>query len=618
MIEWFKDKAKEEKYANVSKEAKTYRDTYLEKYSVEALRVLLKGDNTISNLILVDNNSKDYFYYYTTVSDICKYYGAPGNRPAHGTIALYYKNGKYSYSKEKLEKEDAESYSRAIIEGLIKIAELAKNLTYNKWDTYERFFDRIKKDFSNNPCRNSFLDKGGSLKTYVLCFLNILYPEKFCSFYTTDWFEILEKFFGLTTENGYFKRMFSINKKLQEVVKQTNLAKEVVYRILVDELWNNTKSKAEGAKEIVDDTSVKTVQNEKKADANLGEESKEFPDKLKNLYNRIFFGAPGTGKSYKLQKDQEAYFNHQVIWKEKKEDKIEEEPQQAFERVTFHPDYYYSNFVGSYKPIMEGDNIRYKFVPGPFLRVYAKAKHNTKPALLIIEEINRANVAAVFGDVFQLLDRTGNGESEYPIAASEDVKQWLAEHDIYETELSIPSNMYIWATMNSADQGVFPMDTAFKRRWSFEYLDINKGADVVKGWTNGKQWNEFREAINDKLVDEAKINEDKCMGPFFLKQEEVALWGEKGFDEIFKSKILMYLFEDAGKQKRSLIFSDKANTFSRLCNAYDKKEAFKNEELNKLCPNNQSQQPNGGASNEELQEQSQQTNGEVSNDESRE
>jgi hypothetical protein len=268
---------------------------------------------------------------------------------------------------------------------------------------------------------------------------------------------------------------------------------------------------------------------------------------------------------------------------------------------------------------MNGKDIEYKFIPGPFLRAYVKAKQNPKtPVLLIIEEINRANVAAVFGDVFQLLDRTGNGESEYPIAASEDVKQWLSEHCIDETELSIPSNMYIWATMNSADQGVFPMDTAFKRRWSFEYLDINKGADVVKGWTNGKQWNEFREAINDKLVDEAKINEDKCMGPFFLKQEEVALWGEKGFDEIFKSKILMYLFEDAGKQKRSLIFSDKANTFSRLCNAYDKKEAFKNEELNKLCPNNQSQQPNGGASNEELQEQSQQANGEVSNDESQE
>lgn len=570
IIEWFKNKAKEEKYANVSEEAKTYRDAYLEKYSVEALKALLEGDNTISNLIFVGNNENDYFYYYTTVYKyILKYYGAPGNRPAHGTIALYYKDGKYSYYKNKLEKEDAESYSRAIIEGLIKIAGWAKNLTYNNWDTYERFFGQIKNYFSNMSCKNSFLDKGDSLKTYVLCFLNILYPEKFCSFYTTNWFESLEKFFGLTTENGYFKRMFLINNKLQEVVKQTNLAKEVVYRILVDNLWNNTKSKAEGTKEIVDDTSVKILKKEKKVDSNSGEESEELSNELKNLYNRIIFGAPGTGKSHKLQKDQEAYFNHQVIWKEKKEDKIEEEPQQAFERVTFHPDYYYSNFVGAYKPVMKGKDIEYKFIPGPFLRVYAKAKHNTKPVLLIIEEINRANVAAVFGDVFQLLDRKEDGESEYPIAASEDVKQWLAEHDIYETELSIPSNMYIWATMNSADQGVFPMDTAFKRRWSFEYRGKDEGenkANYSVELPNGQtcNWNELRKKINERLITEAHVNEDKCLGPFFVSEKDC----KDATGKIFASKVLMYLFEDVVKQKPNKIFHSTFKDFSSIYNAF--------------------------------------------------
>jgi len=139
--------------------------------------------------------------------------------------------------------------------------------------------------------------------------------------------------------------------------------------------------------------------------------------------------------------------------------------------------------------------ISYEFVPGPFMRIYVQAiNHPEEDYLLLIEEINRANVAAVFGDVFQLLDRK-NGVSEYPIATSEDIKTYLLENldclrgknidDLTEEErekyfeMRIPANMYIWATMNSADQGVFPMDTAFKRRWEFEYLSVNDDEQVA-------------------------------------------------------------------------------------------------------------------------------------------
>lgn len=269
--------------------------------------------------------------------------------------------------------------------------------------------------------------------------------------------------------------------------------------------------------------------------------------------NRIIFGAPGTGKSHKLKEECEADFG------------------ENFERVTFHPDYYYSNFVGAYKPVMRSDGttnkkvIQYEFVPGPFLRVYAKAKNKpTERFLLIVEEINRANVAAVFGDVFQLLDRGENGESEYKIAASEDVKDWLEKQGVEETtELSIPSNMYIWATMNSADQGVFPIDTAFKRRWCFEYLDLNAGAEK-------NEWNDFRVAINKVLTEKLNVNEDKCMGAFFLKQEDQGKWGAVDFKPIFASKVLMYLFEDAAKHKRNELFKEK--TFSAIYNCYAKGE----------------------------------------------
>ena len=254
------------------------------------------------------------------------------------------------------------------------------------------------------------------------------------------------------------------------------------------------------------------------------------------------------------------------------------------ERVTFHPNYSYAQFVGTYKPIQDSSDekqITYQYVPGPFMRIYAAAKQNpNNNYLLLIEEINRANVAAVFGDVFQLLDRNSDGESEYKVAASEDIKKYLAKKGIYEDELSIPSNMYIWATMNSADQGVFPMDTAFKRCWEFEYIGIDDKEDKVKDYEipiNSNQkvnWNELRKAINTKLI-EMSINEDKLLGPFFLSKTvlENALDNPEKFVKLFKSKVIMYLFEDAAKMKVKQLFKIDNNKyiFSEICKQFDEK-----------------------------------------------
>ncbi|RCX15627.1 dynein-related subfamily AAA family protein [Fontibacillus phaseoli] len=288
-------------------------------------------------------------------------------------------------------------------------------------------------------------------------------------------------------------------------------------------------------------------------------------------YNRILFGAPGTGKSHKLEMEKTSF-------------------EENYERVTFHPNYSYAQFVGTYKPVPIGREITYKFVPGPFTRTLVKAMKTHTPQLLIIEEINRANVAAVFGDVFQLLDRK-NGVSQYPIETSEDLRTYLAfelEPDFSTCEdeaqkrgminkyqkIMIPDNMYIWATMNSADQGVFPMDTAFKRRWEYEYIGINDGSDAIQSYCitlpNGKQvfWDTLRKELNSILLKSCKVNEDKLVGPFFLGLS--ALESTEKFNEIFKSKLLMYLFEDAAKQYRKVVFSGcDASTYSNVCIAYD-------------------------------------------------
>lgn len=390
--------------------------------------------------------------------------------------------------------------------------------------------------------------------------------------------------------------------------------------------------------------------------------------------NRIVFGAPGTGKSHRLEIDSKCFGNN-------------------IERVTFHPSYSYANFVGTYKPTMisndlpwlvddekknviavlqdksktaqekydllydkfkgegltrlplllgiytddgfktrkmdgtdaVGDNsvernhgkairpylnlqannsgkeISYEYVPGPFMRIYTQAiNHPEEKFLLIIEEINRANVAAVFGDVFQLLDRK-NGVSEYPIATSEDIKAFLLnnleclkgkkidefseeESRLYQ-EMRIPDNMFIWATMNSADQGVFPMDTAFKRRWEFEYIGVDDEAKEVEKYIipigdkehrKHVKWNDLRERINDILVsDECKVNEDKLLGPFFISKNmlESACENEERFIKAFESKVIMYLFEDAMKMRPKNIFKKHEGkmTFSAICKTFEEK-----------------------------------------------
>ena len=298
--------------------------------------------------------------------------------------------------------------------------------------------------------------------------------------------------------------------------------------------------------------------------------------------NLIFFGAPGTGKSFKLNKE--------------KDDFIGNEDQ--YERVTFHPDYTYANFVGTYKPVPikdeDGKNsISYEYVPGPFMRTYVKSINNyikvnigaeeAKPFLLLIEEINRANTAAVFGDVFQLLDRK-DGISEYPIKPSEDMKKYLSKETELPienfNEIRIPDNMFIWATMNSADQGVFPMDTAFKRRWDFEYIGINENEDKIKDYkvklgTEVINWNNFRKSINKWLVSHG-VNEDKLLGPFFIdckslitEDKDSNILDSEKFKIVFKNKVLMYLYEDAARHKKDIFKNGDNILLSKIFKTFD-------------------------------------------------
>ena len=269
--------------------------------------------------------------------------------------------------------------------------------------------------------------------------------------------------------------------------------------------------------------------------------------KAPNVYQQIFYGAPGTGKSNTIKRN------------------VDNEKKICF-RTTFHPDSDYSTFVGAYKPSMKptgaalasGEKeeiITYKFVPQAFTKAYAAAWNTTEDVFLVIEEINRGNCAQIFGDLFQLLDRKG-GKSEYPIEADTDLANYLKEaldksprtdipQEVKSGErLMLPQNLYIWATMNTSDQSLFPIDSAFKRRWDWVYIPIKPHAEEnykIKMGNETYDWWGFLQKINS-VIDDTTHSEDKKLGYFFVNTESKTVCAEK-----FVSKVLFYLWNDVFK-----------------------------------------------------------------------
>jgi len=262
---------------------------------------------------------------------------------------------------------------------------------------------------------------------------------------------------------------------------------------------------------------------------------------------QIFYGAPGTGKSNTIKRE------------------VDDKGKLNF-RTTFHPDSDYSTFVGCYKPKMKRSTITkdgvttteekiiYSFEPQAFTNAYVQAWKKKEDVYLIIEEINRGNCAQIFGDLFQLLDRK-YGESEYPVDADSALADYLqtalvdSERDDIPTDvkngtrLKLPSNLYIWATMNTSDQSLFPIDSAFKRRWEWKYIPIDTRKEqwsIVAEGVN-YSWTSFLDIVNERVL-KATSSEDKQLGFYFCKAQNNVVSAET-----FVSKVLFYLWNDVFK-----------------------------------------------------------------------
>lgn len=295
---------------------------------------------------------------------------------------------------------------------------------------------------------------------------------------------------------------------------------------------------------------------------------------IQNHDQTIYYGVPGSGKSYKIDEITKNLSEEQKI------------------RVVFHPEYTNADFVGQILPCLTSDGIEYRFKAGPFSRILKKAYQNPdKPHYLIIEEINRGNSAAIFGDLFQLLDRDSEGWSSYEIE-NLDINSFIRSKDstysdakiessvnvggytwTENTGIRLPPNLSLLATMNTSDQNVFTLDNAFQRRWDMELVpnscsDTTQMQAKISVKEKTITWESFQSKINEVIAEKGNESgfssmEDKRLGCWFIKNNE------KGIDpEKFANKVLKYLWDDAFKFNRSEIFIDEVKNFEKLKNLF--------------------------------------------------
>ncbi len=422
-------------------------------------------------------------------------------------------------------------------------------------------------------------------------FENILSDEDLLAFNHNDRFIVISEKRSLVLTFESLNQIEITFKKVLEIEKETSLASITnPFKEITDEEYNEFLQLL--LSDLLQLDSPIIPQNQ-------AEEVERASVPLISSFNIIYYGAPGTGKSYKVD---------QII---KDLDK------QFYERVTFHPEYDNASFIGGYKPISEKDEeekdvIKYEFVPQAFANIYKRAWLDLENQYyLVIEEINRGNCAEIFGELFQLLDRN----SGYTVAPSNELHKHLVEefgdenHEGIIKGLQLPPNLAILATMNTSDQSLFPMDSAFKRRWDWEYVPIcykekyekednesegkeNKSFNFEIDLGNGSKyrWIDFIKIINKThIASEPNLGMDKCIGNYFVKAEKGDSSSQNSEEWItislkqFINKVIFYLWNDVFKDEDNKVFESNGSYedfFPVLTNGLTKvKELFERLEL---------------------------------------
>lgn len=534
--EWFQQQAAQ--LGTIDKEAAELYKEFRGKFAPEVLKAV-EGENLLRKIFLNETGSKDSLCYTLEYDKRFSIFGSVAGGSAY-KYGLFYSNDKKTWMTGSSRKQKSLTLKQAIELGtqirdeLVAGAKIISEFgQINQLNDYASLYAKLF------PAMPNTINKA-----WVMMYYHMLFPELFPVFYNEDWQKTVLEKINIDSDENSFVRMGQI----ALFAKQCGIS-NVVFSKIVQKIETPASSDEE-------------IQSEVKPPYT-------FDSTVGGAQNKVIYGTPGCGKSYYVQNTVLTELN------------VEETNRI---RTTFYQDYTNTDFVGQILPkVHEDKSVTYEFNPGPFAIALKRAiQAPEKSVALIIEELNRGNAASIFGDIFQLLDRDKNGKSQYSITnvnLQDYLNKCFSENGYTFNEIFIPSNLHIIATMNTSDQNVFTLDTAFKRRWHFEKLRNNfSESHDYKGYfipgMSDVTWQELVEDINAFIVNSANelSSEDKQLGVYFIDKESLCEKAEdcSSADKVkkFAFKLFEYLWDDVAKFVRTDWFGTEIRSLDDLIDAY--------------------------------------------------
>lgn len=537
--EWFSKMAVQYSSMDIESDA-LYKD-FRAKYGPETLKVV-EGNDLLHKIFINETRDKENLCYVLEFDKQYTQFGGIGGGSAY-KYGLYYSADKESWmsgsarNPKTLTLEDAivlgTKIRNEILEG-VKVIEAAGDLSELK-----DYAELNTKLYEVMPTTIN--------KKWVIKYFHMLFPQLFPPFYNDEWQNKVLTAIDEEPDGNSFVRMGQIALFVKKCGISTLAFSKVIYNL-------DSLGEIEDNEEPVVENALCTFESE-----------------IKNGKNVVVYGTPGCGKSYYVQNTLLKAFG------------VSNDEQHRI-RTTFYQDYTNTDFVGQIIPkVKEDKSVTYEFNPGPFaLAMKMAIERPNEPVALVIEELNRGNAASIFGDIFQLLDRTEEGKSQYKITnvnLQDYLNKVFKDKNIHFDYIVIPSNLYIVATMNTSDQNVFTLDTAFKRRWKFEKLpnifakDHEYAEYYVPGMT-GVTWRHLVDSINRYIVKNADelSSEDKQLGVYFIGKETLCKEQSSETDVVkkkeFAYKLLEYLWDDVAKYNHVDWFGADIKTLDQLIVEY--------------------------------------------------
>lgn len=534
--EWFAKQAAV--FSTIDDEAVELYGEFRSRFAPEVLQTL-DGIDLLHRMFLNETDKKDSLCHALEYDKRYNLFGSVAGGSAY-KYGLFYSWDKKSWmtgssrKQVKLTEEEAIALGTQIRDELVKGAEIIRSA--GELTSVQDYADLHAKLYSVMPKTIS--------KAWVMMYFHMIFPDLFPVFYNEDWQKKALDKANIEPDENSFIRMGQIALFVKKCGISNVAFSQVVYKLESGAFTGNEEE--------------------------LAVRPYDFRSTKVGAQNRVIYGTPGCGKSF--------YVQHKLLTA------LGVDTENDMIRTTFYQDYTNTDFVGQILPKVALDKtVSYEFNPGPFSLALKKAiEQPNKPVALVIEELNRGNAASIFGDIFQLLDRDEEGRSEYDIT-NVNIQDYLnksfADQHLVFDKIRIPANLYIIATMNTSDQNVFTLDTAFKRRWLFEKIRNEFKADHdYKGYfvpgMDGVTWEQLVKGINDFILNRPDdlSSEDKLIGVYFIDKHTLCEKEDDCTNEDkkyrFAYKLFEYLWDDVAKFAHAEWFGSDIKSLDQLIDAY--------------------------------------------------